>query len=106
MGASCGKGVHGDARDANVLCTTDTGHFVFVDFDWAGLHNKATYRYGLHYYDVRWPMGVTDGAPMHGLQEHDVELLRRSAQQQWPQSRAYIDIQCHIVQINKHLRTP
>jgi hypothetical protein len=55
VGEKHGRGVHGDARDENVLCNIQSNEVAFVDFDWAGLEGAATYPYGLNHHDVRWP---------------------------------------------------
>ncbi len=44
----------------------------------------------LNHLQVRWPEGMTDGAPM--LQAHDVELLGKGVEQHHRQPRALGDI--------------
>ncbi|KAG2484496.1 hypothetical protein HYH03_016725 [Edaphochlamys debaryana] len=74
-----GKGVHGDMRRPNIMVKTPGpgGRWLvrFIDFDWAGPADVATYPLVALSRSIPWPAGVEPGATM--LQEHDTQLLKQ-----------------------------
>ncbi|XP_024531927.1 uncharacterized protein LOC112346668 [Selaginella moellendorffii] len=83
-----GVGVHGDARDVNVMIRrprdgAEKGLGVevrFIDFDWASTHGEGRYPLFMNFVEVQWPQGAECGLIME--QRHDLELLSTPLEQQ------------------------
>ncbi|XP_024529654.1 uncharacterized protein LOC9650792 [Selaginella moellendorffii] len=77
-----GVGVHGDARDVNVMVRRRDGgvEVRFIDFDWASIHGEGRYPPFMNVVEVQWPRGAECGLVME--QSHDVEFLSTPLEQQ------------------------
>lgn len=68
--------VHGDFRPNNILVSTTIPHKIwFIDFDFSGKIEDATYPPFLNMIDIRWAEGVKYGMSLKP--EHDLHWLRK-----------------------------
>ncbi|KAG1748849.1 uncharacterized protein EDB91DRAFT_1334340 [Suillus paluster] len=66
--------VHGDLRDMNFAVRDNNKDFMLLDFNWAGLTEKARYPMYVNRKDIRRPDGASDGEKI--MAEHDLDMLK------------------------------
>ncbi|OJA12589.1 hypothetical protein AZE42_06900 [Rhizopogon vesiculosus] len=65
--------VHGDLRDTNFFMRGDDGHFMLLDFDWAGPIGSTRYPLHVNYLDVKRPDDARDWELIK--EAHDLDML-------------------------------